>query len=202
MLELKQSSNENINQTQEQVEQLIIERDELLRKNENLTQGLMQFNDKVKEVNLIYNQKLDYFNKTLLTNNQKIKEYKLKIISLKKQIDELNNIIKKYRNNNHNFNNDVYNNNYNYNFEDNQCLSNRYEGMNSIKNSPFIEKNRNVYSFTDIRNDIKNNLPVTYERNGNEINKEFIEDQLDISQKKYLENYKNFLSGLDEQINK
>ena len=194
LLEIKQSSNENINQTQEQVEQLIIERDELLRKNENLTKGLMQFNDKVKEVNLIYNQKLDFFNKSILANNEKMKEYKLKVITLKKKIDELNNVIKKYRINN----GETYNNYYN---PEDKCLTNRYGEMN-IKNSPFIENKRNVIPFTDMRNNNINNYSLTYERNGNDIDKEFFEDQLDVSQKKYLENYKIFLSGLDEQINK
>jgi chromosome segregation ATPase len=195
LLELKQSSDENINQTQEQVEQLIIERDELLRKNESLTKGLMQFNEKVNEVNLIYNQKLEFFNKSTLSYNEKIKEYKLKIISLKKKIDELYNIIKKYRMNK----SDIYNNY--YNLED-KCSSNRYKENNNIIKSPYASNNRDAYSFTDVRNNNRNNCSLTYERNGNDIDKEFVEDQLDLSQKKYLENYKNFLSNLDEEINK
>ena len=206
LLELEQNSNENINQTQEQVEQLIIERDELLRKNENLTRGLMQFNDKVKEVNLLYNQKTEFFNKTMAASKEKLKELKIKMNALKKKNEQLNRIIKKYKMGS--TNDDLYNdNNYNVDFN---CRSNRKEEANSIKNlnkqnnSSFNGINsKNICSLTDNRNNIKNNsISLTYERNGNPNNQDYIEDQLDVSQKKYLENYKNFIYGLDEQLNK
>jgi chromosome segregation ATPase len=204
LLELKQSSNENINQTQEQVEQLIIERDELLRKNENLTRGLMQFNDKVKEVNIIYNNKTENYNKNILAFKEKLKEYKLKVNALKKKNDELNMIIKKYKINS---NNDIYSNNF-YNYDE-YCLTNRYDNYNKYLErrveSPYIGNRKNVFPYTDNRNNMKNNnMTFTYERNENNfnINPDYMEDQLDLSQKKYLENYKSFLSGLDDQLSK
>ena len=178
LLEIKQSSNENINQTQEQVEQLIIERDELLRKNENLTRGLMQFNDKVKEVNLIYNNKTENYNRTISACEEKMKEYKLKIDMLSKKNNELNNIIKNLRYNtminNDNFNNNNENDDDNYlgrpkttlynmnnNYMSNR-IENKYQGISKYKHfsrqnvSPFI-KNRKIMAYTDNRNNIKNN---------------------------------------------
>ena len=115
LIEMKQSSDENINQTQEQVEQLIIERDELLRKNENLTRGLMQFNDKVKQVHLLYNQKTDTYHKNTIAFRTKIKQYEAKIKQLQKQIDELNS-----NNNINNFGEDIIKNKSNNNFYDNR----------------------------------------------------------------------------------
>ena len=199
--ELKQSSNENINQTQEQVEQLIIERDELLRKNENLTKGLVQFNDKIKEVNLIYNNKTENFNKMITLCKDKIKDYKYKINLLKKKNDELNMVLKKMgmKNNNDNmYNSDIYNSNDN-------CLTGRNETFSINRyydrqiNSPMNRNRKIMLAHTDNRNNIKNNFN-TFDRN--EISYQDFDDPLDLSQKKYLENYKIFLSGLDKQLNK
>ena len=60
-----------------------------------------------------------------------------------------------------------------------------------------------MIAYTDNRNNIKNNYNFDeFENNNNEGNQEYIEDQMDLSQKKYLENYKTFLSSLDQQLNK
>ena len=98
---------------------------------------------------------------------------------------------------------------YNYNLDFN-CLSNNKDEINSIKtlnkqnNASFNGiKPKNIFPLIDNRNNIKNNsISLTYERDGNPKNQDYIEDQLDVSQKKYLENYKNFIYGLDKQLNK
>ena len=188
--ELKQSSNENINQTQEQVEQLIIERDELLRKNENLTKGVIQFNDKIKEVNLIYNNKKENFNKIISIYKEKIKYYKNKIEFLKKKNDDLKLIIKKI-----NSKKDIYDVN-TYNSKDNR-LSRRNYGFTSNRDfrkqitTPSIKGNENeniLYTYTDKRNDENGNSNTQFNK---------FQDLFDMSQKKYLKNYKIFLSSLD-----
>ena len=49
---------------------------------------------------------------------------------------------------------------------------------------------------------MKLNNNYTYEMNENNPEMDYMENQLDISQKKYLENYKSFLSELDNQLTK
>ena len=120
--------------------------------------------------------------------------------------------------NNDNINNEVNDDNYlvhpknnlfnmNNNYLTNR-IENKYQGINKYKHfsrqnvSPFI-KNRKMMAYTDNRNNIKNNYNFDeFENNNNEGNQEYIEDQMDLSQKKYLENYKTFLSSLDQQLNK
>ena len=160
LVEIKQNSNEYINQIQEQVEQLIIERDELLRKNENLTRGLNQFNDKVKEVHLLYNKKTQKYQRDILVYKSKIKQYE--------------NEIKKIQNNSKVFYSEDINDEINDN-KNNIIFSNKYETYNRKK-------------FINMNNDNDN------------INNEKL-NEIDSSQKLYLENYKSFLFGLDKQIN-
>ena len=113
-------------------------------------------------------------------------------------------IIKKYKINS---SNDIYSNNF-YNYDE-YCLTNRYDNYNKYLErrveSPYIGNRKNLFPYTDNRNNMKNNnMTFTYERNENNlnINPDYMEDQLDLSQKKYLENYKSFLSGLDDQLSK
>ena len=205
-----------MNQTQEQVEQLIIERDELLRKNENLTQGLMQFNDKVKEVHLLYNKKTETYQKNVIAFKNKLKQYEAKIKQLQQKNNELNSII----NNGNNDDNIENENNY---------LNNRNEQLLNEKNYTYSESNNNInnninnkyspYITNSKKNIIQNyNMPnnnrgrkilnnnlnnfninnnlrnITYEiRESQKYNDE---EQNDLSQKKFLENYKSYLSEL------
>jgi hypothetical protein len=219
--DIRRNSFNNINQSQEQVKQLMLERNELLRKNEELTRGLLKFNDKVKEVNAIYNTKTENYNKNIVACKEKMKEYRLKIDMLTKKINELNMIIKKLRlrkNDNLSVNNDNIGfgigkgigmrNNYSYNLNDNYLsdindnnLTDRYKGFSRNKcfseynTSSYIQNRRNNVPNTDSRANIKNNLDFDrFENLG------CVEEQLDLSQKKYLEKYKSFLNGLDEQL--
>ena len=220
LIELKRNSFNNINQSQDQVKQLMLERDELLRKNEELTRGLLQFNDKVKEVNAIYNAKTENYNKNIVACKEKMKEYRLKIDMLTKKNNELNMIIKKLRlgnNANLSFNNDYIDfeigkgrgNNSSYNLNDNYLndfndnLTDRYKGFSrnqyssQYNSSPYIQYRRNNIPNSDTRVNVRNNFDLDkFESLG------CIEEQLDLSQKKYLEKYKTFLNGLDEQLNK
>ena len=150
-----------MNQTQEQVEQLIIERDELLRKNENLTRGLMQFNDKVKQVHLLYNQKTETYHKNTMAFRAKIKQYETKIKQLQKQIDELNSG----------------NNNY---IPDNDNLNIKRGLMQNYN----INRGKKIYD----NNVESNRRNLTYELRESQKDKD--EEQNDLSQKKYLENFK------------
>jgi hypothetical protein len=217
--DIRRNSFNNINQSQDQMKQLIFERNELLRKNEELTRGLLQFNDKVKEVNAIFNAKTENYNKNIVACKEKMKEYRLKIDMLTKKINELNMIIKKLRlknNANLSINNDNIGfgtgkgmrNNNSYNLSDNYFsdindnnLTDRIKGFSRNKcyseynASPYIHYKRNNVPNTDSRVNIKNNLDFDrFENLG------CVEEQLDLSQKKYLEKYKSFLNGLDDQL--
>ena len=75
LLEIQQFSDEN----KEQFDQLLKERDELLKKNQELSNGLIQFDNKVKEANLIFINKTEFYNKSLDAYKNKITDYKSKI---------------------------------------------------------------------------------------------------------------------------
>ena len=81
-------SENNITQFQEsknQVEQLLIEREELLKQNRDLRNGFEIFNVNIKEANDLFNQKTQSFSNIINSYNLKLKEYKNKIIQLKKK---------------------------------------------------------------------------------------------------------------------
>ena len=208
VMEIKQQTNENINQTQEQVEQLIIERDELVRKNEELTNGLLNFDNKVKEANVIFTKKTENYNKNLLACKNKIKDYKNKISLLKRKVDELHLVIKKLK-----FKENIGNLDYSYNYTVNSGRRKEYLGSSFFNNEQFnrqrnypmppYNENKDNFSTKNFSRDyLKLNNKYTYEMNENNPEMDYTENQLDISQKKYLENYKSFLSELDNQLTK
>ena len=85
-------SENNITHFQEsknQVEQLLIEREELLKQNRDLRNGFEIFNVNIKEANDLFNQKTQSFSNIINSYNLKLKEYKNKIIQLKKKVNEL-----------------------------------------------------------------------------------------------------------------
>ena len=93
-------SENNITQFQEsknQVEQLLIEREELLKQNRDLRNGFEIFNVNIKEANDLFNQKTQSFSNIINSYNLKLKEYKNKIIQLKKKVNELFNENQKYK---------------------------------------------------------------------------------------------------------
>jgi phage host-nuclease inhibitor protein Gam len=201
ILELKQNSNENINQTQEQIEQLIIERDELLRKNDNLTKGLLKFNDLVKEVDLRYNAKTENYNKNIMAFKEKMKEFATKIKILKKKNMELSMIIK---NAGINYTNNLCNMDSISLYNMDNMNSNEKLLIRGLGSPSFLSQKNNNYCGTDSRKNIKHNEInfKTYERESDSVKRNIAEDQLDKSQKKYLDDYKKYLSGLDGQLNK
>ena len=81
--------NENINENQ--INQLLIERKELIKQNTNLRKGYAIFNINIKEANELYNQKTQTFSNIIHNYSMKLNEYKNKIIQLKKKVNELYN---------------------------------------------------------------------------------------------------------------
>ena len=170
--------------------------------------------------NSYFRTKTENYNKTILGCKEKIKEYKLRINMLEKKNNDLNNTLKKFRLNTVQNNNDINDNNHNdsYNYItkkknyfnlNNNYFTKRNEpkyGELSKKHfnkhtSPFIPHKRQLISNTEGNINFKNNFTNNRINNDDNNNQESIEDQLDVSLKKYLENYRTFLSCLDEQIN-
>ena len=156
----------------------------------------------------MYNAKTENYNKNILAFKEKMKEFATKIKILKKKNFELNMIIK---NAGINCGNDFCSNMdsislYNMNGDGN--ILDRGRGVRSPLSSLSTLNDKKKYCYgTDNRKNIKDNLFnskvfKTYERDSDHIKRNIAEDQLDKSQKKYLDDYKSFLSGLDKQLNK
>ncbi len=79
----------NNNKSQFHIQQLFIENDKLVKKNNELNTGIKILNEKVKESLVMFNNKNENFKKIIQNYQSKLKEYKTKIILLKKRIDEL-----------------------------------------------------------------------------------------------------------------
>ena len=71
------------------IDKLIIERDELLKENNELRNNLEKFNNELKEANDLFNEKTKSFTDDINNNNKKIKDYRNKIQQLKLKINEL-----------------------------------------------------------------------------------------------------------------
>ena len=217
---MQHTSDEN----KEQFDLLVNERDELLKKNQELSNGLLNFDNKVKEANLIFINKTEFYNQSINAYKQKIKDYKNKISILKKKVNELYLIIEKMKLNggleyNDNLNK-LYKNNlastpgpYRHARGANISFSRRYfrekddislYNANKKNNISFVDDThfQNTTHITPLNGIFKNNKINNDNDNGEKIygdSKDKL-DKLDYDQRKYLENYKSFLSGLDYQL--
>ena len=193
-----------------------------------MSNGLLQFDNKVKEANLIFINKTEFYNQSLNVYKNKIKDYKNKISILKKKINELYLVIEKIKlNGNYDFNKDI-NNISNINNRFNRHLVSTpgpYRHARGAK-TPFSKsyfrdkdelslynynKKNNISIFDEKAFNSANNINITsFQDNYKEkkinmdnglSNFEDNDNKLDYDQRKYLENYKSFLSGLDYQVN-
>ena len=221
LLEMQQFSNQN----KEQINEIINERDELLKKNKELSDGLMQFENKIKEANLIFLNKTEFYNKSLDAYKNKIFDYKKKISILKRKVNELYLIIEKMKlNKNVEFNTNNNINNINKTLHKNLSSTPGPYHRNRGGITPFSKNSfRDKGDISLYNMNTKNNISVYEDKNidnistfamqnnlfkGNkndkingQINYGNKEDKLDYEQKNYLEKYKSFLSDLDYQLN-
>ena len=86
-----------IKQSQNQVEELLIQRDEVLKKNQKLINGVEYFNANIKELNDLMNKKIQSSFNVINSYNLKLKEYRAKINQLKQRINEQNSEIQKLK---------------------------------------------------------------------------------------------------------
>ena len=77
------------NQSQLQVQHLFSENEKLMKENNDMEMGIKMMNEKVKDSLIMYDNKKKQFTKEIQAYKNKLKEYKIKIITLKRRIDEL-----------------------------------------------------------------------------------------------------------------
>ena len=188
-----------------QISKLINEKNELIKNNEKLSNGLLQFDNKVKEANMIFMNKTEFYDKSIIIFKNKIKEYKNKVILLKKKIKELNliienNNIQKLNNNNIN----IFKRNIDFTPSSfiipkrkmTPCTLKFFDDKNDFihNNSMNINMNRTYLDIRDNKNS-QNNKNMDY-LNKSQIstNNYFFEE--DNNQKQYINNFKSFLTKL------
>ena len=209
LIEMQQISAEN----EAQISKLINEKNELIKNNEKLSNGLMQFDNKVKEANLIFMNKTDFYDKSISLFKNKINEYKNKVVLLKKKIKELNLIIEKNNINNNTKpklnNNDIYKRNLSSTpgsfmiprrrmtpfttkiFEDkSDFIQNNSINMNLNKTNVDIIQDKNKTNFDYLN---KSQISQINDNNNLDNNLGYEEDN---NQKIFLEKYKSFLTKL------
>jgi chromosome segregation ATPase len=192
-------SQQNINASQMQIQKLVNEKKELIKENKNHKNRLSSFIEQINEANSLLNIKTSKYKKDLSNMKIKLDEYKYKIVILKKKICELHEIIGKM-------------NSKSYQIVNNSLIN------NNIKNKMQIPSTPNQINKFSIKNNMNNTYltqtPLIDAKNGNIImnnnarqfgnsvgmNKNKSNDGLDQNQKKSLENYRKFLSQLDQNL--
>jgi chromosome segregation ATPase len=192
-------SQQNINASQMQIQKLVNEKKELIKENKNHKNRLSSFIEQINEANNLLNIKTSKYKKDLSNMKIKLDEYKYKIVILKKKICELHEIIGKM-------------NSKSYQIVNNSLIN------NNIKNKMQIPSTPNQINKFSIKNNMNNTYltqtPLIDAKNGNIImnnnarqfgnsvgmNKNKSNDGLDQNQKKSLENYRKFLSQLDQNL--
>ena len=201
-IEMQQILTEN----ETQIRQLINEKNELIKNNEKLSKGLLQFDNKVKEANMIFINKTEFYEKSMEIFKNKIKEYKNKIVILKNKINELNLDHEKNKivnSNNNKLNNDIFHKNI---FSNPCSIIRPKRRMTPFTRKFFDEKNEYIHNISMNKTNLdileNNNMSMNiHNLNKSQIypEKEFGYEE-DNNQKLYLENYKSFLNGLDTKL--
>ena len=187
-------------ETQNTVNQLLIERDDLIRQNSQLKNGYEQFNFGIKEVNELFNQKVKSFESVLISYAKKIKEFQVK---LKLSNDEKNKLIEE---------NDKLK-------REKEKLEKKTDFNDKLKSTSPKLSNNNSRNYIQSGNYNNNNYPIDFQnqnssvlrsgrRNiltgnsmGNYSNNLINEDPYADSQQKSLEEFKKILNKVDENLN-
>ena len=212
-LKLKKEENDNIyKENHFQIEKFSQERDELIKQNNNLKNAYEHCNIGIKDINELFNQKTKSF-QTLISN------YKNKLKELQFEIDQLNqkNEILTLENEKLKRSNLRYERRENIlkNPIQKRDLSFNGSGKN-ILNSPLLNSDRNNTNEINMNNTFSGNVPNDYNINSynsnisNVINKRVnisenknyvnFEDPFVLSQQKSLEEFKNILQKVDENL--
>ena len=183
-LKYKLNNNENLI-INNKINELLIERDELINQNNELKNGFEKYNEGIKEANYLFNIKTESLNQIIIDYSNKIKIYRNKIQQLKLKINELyyENLELKNKIENFNFYNDeitkrsIFENNSKNKFE-NINLENNFEKLDNIEKSDLnknninnqniessIDKKKNINKNSFINNESKENTPIKNSKN-------------------------------------
>ena len=130
--EMENSKNFNNNQDENQISDLKLRNDILLKQNKELILGIESLNEKIKEINIMIQKKNKKYNNQIYTYKSKLSEYKRKIILLKRRVDELYN---KNTNEAEHTSNNIYNK-----IRDRKHLRSQYNFLNKNKIQISTEK--------------------------------------------------------------
>ena len=130
--ELENSKNFNNNQDENQISDLKLRNDILLKQNKELILGIESLNEKIKEISIMIQKKNKKYNNQIYTYKSKLSEYKRKIILLKRRVDELYN---KNTNEAEHTSNNIYNK-----IRDRKHLRSQYNFLNKNKIQISTEK--------------------------------------------------------------
>ena len=169
------NNNEYINE----IKELNMEKEELFNQNQKLLLGINSFNERLKEINDIYDKKNESYLSEIKSYKEKLFEYKRKIILLKKKIDEL------------------YNERGQPNIISLLNYNKDYGNPIQVKGNEFKNKN-----FTPHRLEKKNSFTFRKKRNQSEgfikFNIDNKENNLQKQQRQFIQDYQIFLNNLEK----
>ena len=207
VIEVNSLSEQHSKEYQKLNEKLFNEKNELLKQNENLKRAISSFTNQMNEANNIYKNKAYQNNKYINDLINKLQEYKKKVITLKKKICELHEIIDKLKNNK--YQRSTNNSNYNSYLDKHPIpstpsqipkitvMNNQGSQYYSSNTASIGFKNGNIMMNNVSRpfdNNIRSRSNYVENKNG------MSSDGLEIKQKKSLENYRKFLSQLEQNM--
>ena len=179
-LNLEDNNLSEIDEAKNKVNQLLIEREDLIKENSSLKNIYGQFNNEIKEANDLFNDKVKLFENILIAKSRKIKELQGKINLLN---EEKNNLIQE---------------NNKLKSEKSKLEKNAGNEISLLRGSKNNNNNfisRNQFDFQ--------NQGSTFLKSGNRnINFNNIEDPFADSQQKSIEEFKQMLNKVDENLNK
>ena len=209
---LNKEENESINkENQYQIEKFSQEREELIKQNSNYKNAYENFNIGIQDVNDLFSQKAKSFQTLILNYNQKLRELQMKIDQLTEQNEVLSLENQKLKRINQRYERRDFNLNKKIPFTRTRNLSFNSSGKNLL-NTSYNNSNRNI---NETNNTVSGmtpdyNINKTYNsyvnviqnrRNYNIENTSIrTEDPSVISQQKSLENFRNILQKVDENL--
>jgi ribosomal protein L36 len=186
-------SQQNKSVNQNQIQKLLNDNNELMKENEFHKKRFANFIEQFKGLNNLLNEKTKKYQKDLSAMKMKLNEYKNKVIILKKKICEQNKII----NRSGNISLINYNNRNKQPIPSTPNLSCKISNNYSIDNTYFTKK-----PLMGLKNgNLTMNNEIRQFENSVGGNKSYIfNDGLDQMHKKSLENYRKFLSQLEQNM--
>ena len=209
---LNKEENESINkENQYQIEKFSQEREELIKQNSNYKNAYENFNIGIQDVNDLFSQKAKSFQTLILNYNQKLRELQMKIDQLTEQNEVLSLENQKLKRINQRYERRDFNLNKKIPLTRTRNLSFNSSGKNLLNtshnnsNMNFNETNNTVSGMTpdyNVNKTYNSYVNVIQNRRNYNIENTSIrtEDPSVISQQKSLENFRNILQKVDENL--